>query len=139
MFLLYLVCMYMLMHHYFTPFINVKWIVNELFNVKSNEIFPLVVNVLASIGDDVGNSMYVFSSHFNWICLSIYDVFEFDPNNEFDENNNLTDIDNVEEQTWNLFLEFISCSLVQSTTLSYPMWTLKIANATKLWKKWKLL
>ncbi len=63
LFLLYLVCMYMLMHHYFTPFTTVKSIVNELFNVKSNEISPLVINAFVPIGDDVDNSMYVFSSH----------------------------------------------------------------------------
>jgi hypothetical protein len=63
LFLLYLVCMYMLMHHSFIPFANVKSIVNELFNVKSDEISPLVINALVSIGDDVDNSMYVSSSH----------------------------------------------------------------------------
>jgi hypothetical protein len=89
----------MLMHHSFTPFTNVKSIVDEPFNVKSNEISPLVINALVSFGDDVDNSMYVFSSHFDSICFFISDVFEFDPNNEFDENNNLANIDNVEEQT----------------------------------------
>jgi hypothetical protein len=89
----------MLMHHSFTPFTNVKSIVNQLFNVKSNEISPLVINALVSIGDDVDNSMYVFLSHFDSIFLFISNIFEFDPNNEFDENNNLADIDNVEEQT----------------------------------------
>lgn len=86
----------MLVHHYFIPFTNVKSIVNELFNVKSNEISPLVINALVSIGD---NSIYVFSSQFDSICLFIYDVFEFDPNNDFDENKNLANINNVEEQT----------------------------------------
>jgi hypothetical protein len=76
-------------HHYFIPFTNVKSIVNELFNVKSNEISPLVINALVSIGDDVDNSIYMFSSQFDSICFFIYDVFEFDPNNEFDENKNL--------------------------------------------------
>lgn len=89
----------MLMHHSFTPFANVKSIVYELFNVKSNEISPLVINALVSIGDDVDNSMYVFSSHFDSICLFISDVFEFDPNNEFHENNYLANIDNVGKQT----------------------------------------
>ncbi len=51
------------MHHSFIPFANVKSIVNELFNVKSDEISPLVINALVSIGDDVDNSMYVSSSH----------------------------------------------------------------------------
>jgi hypothetical protein len=87
----------MLMHHYFIPFTNVKSIVNELFNVKSNEISPLVINAFVSIGDDVDNLMYVFSNHFDSICLFLFNVFEIDPNNEFDANNNLANIDNVEE------------------------------------------
>ncbi len=57
------------MHHSFTPFTNVKSIVDEPFNVKSNEISPLVINALVSFGDDVDNSMYVFSSHFDSICF----------------------------------------------------------------------
>ncbi len=85
------------MHHYFIPFTNVKSIVNELFNVKSNEISPLVINAFVSIGDDVDNLMYVFSNHFDSICLFLFNVFEIDPNNEFDANNNLANIDNVEE------------------------------------------
>jgi len=87
------------MHRYFIPFTNVKSIVNELFNVKSNEISPLVINALVSIGDNVDNSMYLFSNHFDSFWFFTFNVFEIDPNNEFDENNNLANIDNVEEQT----------------------------------------
>lgn len=81
------------------PLTNVTLIVNELFNVKSNGISPLMINNFISTIDLVDNLVCMSSSRFNSIELSIYNVLKFNLNNEFGKNNNIMNDDNVEEHT----------------------------------------
>jgi hypothetical protein len=81
------------------PLTNVTLIVNELFNVKSSGISPLMINNFISTIDLVDNLVCMSSSRFNSIELSIYNVLKFNLNNEFGKNNNIMNDDNVEEHT----------------------------------------
>jgi hypothetical protein len=80
-----------------TPLTNVTLIINDIFNVKSSGISPLMINDLISTINHIENLICMSSSCFDSIEPSIYNVLKFNFNNEFGKNNNIMNDDNVEK------------------------------------------